>query len=238
MTSQQRKNRVENQVINMEEMVKRVLEELSKLNLSQIINEENASINQESSQVKTFPVEASAKHIHLSQADVEALFGEGYTLTFGRALSQPGQFLANERVRLIGPKGVLENVAVLGPARSATQVEISISDSRQLGVPSVIRESGKVASSPGIIIATGAKVINIEEGVIVAKRHIHMSPAHASRLDVKDCQVVSVKINSARPLVFEDVLVRVNPEFLLSMHIDLDEANACALGKETTGEIV
>jgi propanediol utilization protein len=207
----------------MEAIVQRVLEELKKM-------DQTAPMQ--------FPVEASAKHIHLSQADVETLFGTGYELTFARELSQPGQFLAKERVTLIGPKGVIENVAVLGPARAQTQVEISITDSRALGVKPVIRESGKVNETPGLVIAAGGKAINLKEGAIVAKRHIHMSPENAVRLGVKDQQIVSVKIHSDRPTIFEDVLVRVNAQFNLSMHIDFDEANACALGKETKGEIL
>ncbi len=207
----------------MEAIVQRVLEELKRL---------------DQSADKQFPVEASARHVHLSQADVEVLFGTGYELTFARDLSQPGQFLAKERITLIGAKGVIENVAVLGPARAQTQVEISITDSRVLGVKPVIRESGKVSGTPGLAIAAGGKAINLSEGVMVAQRHIHMSPENAVKLGVKDQQIVRVKIHSERPTIFEDVLVRVNAQFNLSMHIDFDEANACALGKETKGEIL
>lgn len=210
----------------MEAIVQRVMEELKKL-------DQTAQAGN-----KLFPVEASARHVHLSQADVEVLFGAGYTLTFARELSQPGQFLAKERITLIGAKGVIENVAVLGPARAQTQVEVSMTDSRVLGVKPVIRESGKVTGTPGLAIAAGGKAINLSEGVIVAQRHIHMSPENAVKLGVNDRQIVRVKIHSERPTVFEEVLVRVNSQFNLSMHIDFDEANACALGKETKGEIL
>lgn len=190
------------------------------------------------SRMNRFQVEASARHVHLSKKDVEALFGEGYELTFARELSQPGQFLAKERVRLIGPKGVIENIAVLGPARDSSQVELSMTDTRQLGIKPVIRESGHIKDTPGVIIASGNGVIQLKEGVIVAKRHIHMKPADALRLGVKDKDIVSVKVHSQRPLVFEDVLVRVSESYGLTMHIDFDEANACALGASDMGEIV
>lgn len=207
----------------MEDIVKRVLEELSKM---------------QSQEQLTFPVEASARHVHLSQADVEALFGKGYSLTPARELSQPGQFLAKERVSLIGPKGSFENVAVLGPARSDSQVEISLTDARTLGVKAPIRESGKVDQTPGVVIVSEGRAINLEKGVIAAKRHIHMSSENAKKFDVKDKDLVSVRIHSERPLVFHDVLIRVSDQFNLSMHIDLDEANACALDKATVGEII
>lgn len=213
----------------MEAIVQRVMEALKKL-------EQETQVTSVSD--KCFPVEASARHVHLSQADVEMLFGTGYSLTIARELSQPGQFLAKERITLIGPKGVIENVAVLGPARAQTQVEISITDSRVLGVKPVIRESGKISGTPGLVIAAAGRAINLAEGTIVAQRHIHMSPENAAKLGVADRQIVKVKIFTERPTIFEDVLVRVNDAFNLSMHIDFDEANACALGKETKGEIV
>lgn len=207
----------------MEDLVKRVLEEIKKI---------------QSDTTLTFPVEASARHVHLSQTDVEALFGKGYSLTPARELSQPGQFLAKERVSLIGPKGSFENVAVLGPARSDSQVEISLTDARSLGVKAPIRESGKVDHTPGLVVVSEGRAINLERGVIAAKRHIHMSPENAEKFNVKDKEIVSVKIHSERPLVFHDVLIRVSEGFNLSMHVDLDEANACALDKTTVGEIL
>lgn len=207
----------------MEDLVRRVMEELRKY---------------EGSSKQLFPVEASAKHVHLSQEDVEKLFGIGHKLTFDRELSQPGQFLAKERVLLVGPKGVIEKVAVLGPARSKTQVEISLTDSRILGVKGVLRESGKIEGSSGIVISNGSQAIAIKEGVIIAHRHIHMSPENAQKLGVQDQMRVNVKIHSTRPLIFEDVIVRVDSSFNLSMHVDFDEANACALDKQTMGEIL
>lgn len=207
----------------MEDLVKRVLEEIKKI---------------QSDTTLTFPVEASARHVHLSQADVEALFGKGYSLTPASELSQPGQFLAKERVSLIGPKGSFENVAVLGPARSDSQVEISLTDARTLGIKAPIRESGKVDNTPGLVVVSEGRAINLERGVIAAKRHIHMSPENARAFNVNDKDIVSVQIHSERPLVFQDVLIRVSEGFNLSMHVDLDEANACGLDKNTVGEIL
>lgn len=203
----------------MDELVKKVLSEVLK-------------------RMNQFQVEASARHVHLSASDVEELFGKGHTLTFARELSQPGQFLAKERVRLIGPKGIIENVAVLGPARGASQVELSMTDSRQLGIKPVVRESGKVKDTPGVIIASEKAVLTLKEGVIVAKRHIHMKPEDAVRLGVKDQDLVSVRVKSERPVIFEDVLVRVHESYGLTMHIDFDEANACGLSSGVMGEIL
>ncbi len=182
------------------------------------------------------PLELSARHVHLSAADVTALFGHDLTET--RELSQPGQFLSRERVKLIGPKGEIENIAVLGPARSRTQVEISFTDARILGVNPPVRQSGDVAGSAGIQIATERATITIDEGVIVAARHIHMHPDDARRFDVKDKDLVRVRVGTARKLVFEDILVRVNPEYRLAMHIDFDEGNACAWTPGMTAEFL
>lgn len=222
----------------MEMIVKRVMEELRKID--ELKQREALGEKKPTSEVEDlrFPVEASARHVHLSQSDVEALFGKGYQLTFARELSQPNQYLAKERITLIGSKGVIENVAVLGPARTATQIEVSITDCRSLGVIPVLRESGKISGTPGIALAYGGKALNLETGVMVAKRHIHMSPENAVRLNVTNGQKVKVKIHSERPVVLEDVVIRISPDFNLSMHIDLDEANACALEAHTKGEIL
>ncbi|MCP4119218.1 MAG: phosphate propanoyltransferase [Desulfobacteraceae bacterium] len=171
----------------------------------------------------TIPVELSAKHVHLSEEDSIALFGE--PLTYKRELSQPGQYLCDQRVRLIGPKGVIDNVAVLGPARSESQVEISISDSRALGLKTPIRQSGDIEGTPGIVLASSKGIVGLEQGVIVAGRHIHMSPADAERLNVKDKDLVCVNMTGTRPVIFRDVLVRVSKDFNLAMHIDFDEGN-------------
>lgn len=213
----------------MEDLIKKVVEEVLK---------EAKKIDDSKSNDNLIPIEASAKHVHLSQKDVEALFGAGHQLTFDRELSQPGQFLAKERVMLIGPKGVIERVAVLGPARDQTQVEISITDSRVLGLEAKLRESGQLEGTKGIVISANGNVVKALNGLIAAKRHIHMTSKDAEKLNVKDKQIVSVRVYSDRPVILEDVVVRVNDNYALAMHIDFDEANACALTKGVKGEIV
>ncbi len=186
-----------------------------------------------------FLVETSARHVHLSEADIETLFGKGYTLTHKKDLSQPGQYACEERVTLVGPKKPIANVIILGPARNATQVELSFTDARTLGVSAPVRESGDVAGSAACKLVGPAGEVELTEGVIVAKRHIHMTPADAEKFGVADKEVVSVKLDSnGRSTVFGDVVVRVNPNFALAMHIDTDEANAAAAFGEFYGEIV
>ncbi len=186
-----------------------------------------------------FLVETSARHVHLSAADIETLFGKGYTLTRKKDLSQPGQYACEERVTLVGPKKPIANVIILGPARNATQVELSFTDARTLGVSAPVRESGDVAGSAACKLVGPAGEVELTEGVIVAKRHIHMTPADAEKFGVADKEVVSVKLDSnGRSTVFGDVVVRVNPNFALAMHIDTDEANAAAAFGEFYGEIV
>ncbi len=184
-------------------------------------------------------VETSARHVHLSAEHIEVLFGNGATLTHKKDLSQPGQFACEERVTLVGPKKQIANVIILGPARPATQVEVSFTDARTLGVNAPVRESGDVAGSAGCKLVGPAGEVDIAEGVIVAKRHIHLTPDDAAKFGVEDKQVVSVKIDSAdRTTVFGDVVCRVSPKFAAAMHIDTDEANAaCAFG-EVYGEII
>lgn len=184
-------------------------------------------------------VETSARHVHLTEEHIEILFGKGATLTHKKDLSQPGQFACEERVTLVGPKKSIANVIILGPARKATQVEVSFTDARTLGVSAPVRESGDVAGSAGCKIVGPCGEVEIEEGVIVAKRHIHFTPDEAAAAGVEDKQIVSVKIsNDMRTTVFGDVVVRVNPNFSAAMHIDTDEANAaCAFG-ECYGEII
>ena len=184
-------------------------------------------------------VETSARHVHLSAEHIEALFGKGATLTHKKDLSQPGQFACEERVTLVGPKKQIANVIILGPARPATQVEVSFTDARTLGVSAPVRESGDVAGSAGCKLVGPAGEVEISEGVIVAKRHIHLTPDDAAKFGVEDKQVVSVKIENAdRTTLFGDVVCRVSPKFAAAMHIDTDEANAaCAFG-EVYGEII
>ncbi len=189
---------------------------------------------------KIVPIEISAKHVHLSQEAVNTLFGEGHQLTHKRDLSQPGQFLCEERVCIVGPKGEMKNVAVLGPVRPATQVEISVTDSRSLGVTPVMRESGDVAGSPAITITNpdGSKSVELAEGVIVAKNHIHMTKADAENLGVTNGEIVRVTAQTDRPITFDNVVCRVNDNYALAMHVDFDEANACMCGAGTTGLVI
>jgi putative phosphotransacetylase len=187
---------------------------------------------------KEVMVEVSARHVHLSQEHVNILFGEGYQLTPDKWLSQPGQFACKERVNVIGKKKTLNNVAILGPVRKESQVELSLTDCYALGVEGVLRESGILDGTPGIELETEKGKIVLDKGVIVAKRHIHMTPNDAAEFGVKDKQIVSVKVNTGRPVTFGDVVVRVNENFALAMHIDTDEANAAFVGKNVTGEVI
>lgn len=187
----------------------------------------------------TIPIETSARHIHLSESDFKTLFGQDATFTYVKELSQPGQYACKERLTIVGPRGRFENVIVLGPARSATQVEISITDTRKLGIPSVIRQSGDIKGTPGCTLIGPCGQLELTEGVIVAKRHIHMTPFEAMRCRVKDNDIVFVITTSyERSLIFSDVVVRVNPSFRLSMHVDTDEANAFASDANPTGVIL
>ena len=186
---------------------------------------------------KEFMVEASGRHVHLSEEHMKELFGADYKLTPAKDLSQPGQFACKERVRVIGSKGEFPGVVILGPCRNATQVELSMTDCTAIGVKPVLRESGKIENTPGILIGVGDKYIKIDKGVIVAQRHVHMTPDDAENFGVKDGEIVKVKIDSKRPLIFDDVLIRVKDTFRLSMHIDYDEANACAYEMGTMGRI-
>lgn len=182
------------------------------------------------------PIETSARHVHLSQEDFEILFGKGKELTVKSPLSQPGQYSCEERVTVKGMKGSLERVAVLGPFRKETQVEVSMSDVRKLGIKGVIRQSGDTQDTPGCILIGPKGTIHIEQGVIVAKRHIHMTPGDAKQLGVTDGDEVFVMAGSEeRSLIFADVVVRVSPKFSLAMHVDTDEANAFAGNENPTG---
>lgn len=188
---------------------------------------------------RTVLVETSARHVHLSNADLATLFGDGYQLTPVKDLSQPGQFACKERVTIVGTKKSFENVSILGPTRSATQVELSLTDARAIGVTAPVRESGDIAGSAGCKIIGPAGEIEIECGVIAAKRHIHATPVDAEKYGVSDNQIVKVKVsNDGRSLIFDDVVVRVNPTYAWAMHIDTDESNAAGVIPGTMGEIV
>ena len=181
-------------------------------------------------------VEASGRHVHLTEADAMALFG--HPLTEDRPLSQPGQYVCRERVTLVGPKGSISRVAVLGPARKESQVEISRTDAVTLGVDAPVRLSGDVAGTPGITLLGDRGQLQLKEGVMVARRHMHMTPEDAARYGLKSGDEVSVRCLSARPLILEDVAVRVSPEFTTRVHIDFDEANACGFRTGDLGRIV
>lgn len=181
-------------------------------------------------------LEASGRHVHVTKAQAQVLFG--HPLTAKRPLSQPGQYLANERVTVIGPKGQFENVAVLGPERKAGQVEISLTDGRTLGLTPPVRLSGDIAGSPGAELVGAMGKVTLTEGVICAKRHIHMTPADAQRFGVQDKQVVSLRTYTERPLVFDDTVVRVSDDFATFVHLDYDEANACGFRAGDLGRIV
>ena len=186
----------------------------------------------------TVEMEASGRHVHLSRAHVEALFGPGYQLNRVKDLSQPGQFVCAERVTLEGPRGILQNVVVLGPERPESQVEISLTDGVALGITPPVRLSGDVANSPGITLRHGDRAVTLDRGLIAAKRHIHMTPADAARFGVANGQAVRLQAFTARPVVFEDVEVRVSPKFSTAVHIDYDEANACGFKKGDRGMIL
>ena len=184
------------------------------------------------------PVEISARHIHLSKEVADVLFGKGYIFSKRKDLSQPGQFACEERVDIKTEKDILKNVAILGPLRKKTQVEISLTDVRKIGVKGVIRESGDLDGTPGCTVVGPKGSVEITEGLIVAKRHIHMSPKDAEKLNVKNGEEVKVRIKSkSRTLIFEDVVVRVSEKFSLAMHIDTDEGNAACYVSGTVGNL-
>ena len=180
-------------------------------------------------------LEASGRHVHVNEEQANILFGHG--LTPSRPLSQPGQFLAQERVTVRGPKGEFQNVAVLGPARGKAQVEISLTDGKTLGIVPPVRLSGDVAATPGAELIGPKGSLTIKEGVIAAKRHIHMTPEDAKHFRVKDKQAVKLQTFTDRPVIFEDVIVRVSPDFATFVHLDYDEANACGFQKGDLGRI-
>ena len=181
-------------------------------------------------------MEASGRHVHVTEAQAQVLFG--HKLTPKRELSQPGQFLANERVTVIGPKGEIANVAVLGPERKDGQVELSMTDARTLGIDAPIRLSGDIANSPGATLRGNLGQVVLRQGTIIAKRHIHITPADAQVMGVADKQVVRLQTYTDRPLIFDDVVVRVSPSFQTRVHLDYDEANACGFQKGDLGRIL
>lgn len=182
------------------------------------------------------PIEASGRHVHVTKEQAKRLFG--HELTPKRPLSQPGQFLSNERVAVIGPKGEFRNVAVLGPEREEAQVEISLTDGKALGLKPPIRLSGSIQDSPGVVLEGPLGRVELTQGVIAAQRHIHMTPEDSARFGVQDKQVVKLQTYTDRPLIFEDVVVRVHKNFSTNVHLDYDEANACGLKAGDFGRIL
>ncbi len=182
------------------------------------------------------PLEASGRHVHLTHDQCHALFG--CDLQPERPLSQPGQYLSKQRLTILGPKGRFENVAVLGPARKEAQVEISMTDSRTLGLTPPIRQSGHVNNTPGIILEGPNGRIGLQQGVIIAQRHLHLTPEDALHFGVKDNQLVQLQTFTCRPVLFQDVVVRVSEQFATAAHLDFDEANACGMKNGDLGRII
>lgn len=188
---------------------------------------------------KTVLLETSARHVHVSRRVLDILFGEGFELSVKKELSQPGQYATNERVQVIGPKGSFPSVSILGPVRPETQVELSASDARSIGVVAPVRESGDLEGSASCKLVGPAGEVELKDGVIVAKRHIHATPEDAEKYNVEDKQIVKVRVTSdERSLIFDDVIVRVSPKYALAMHIDTDESNAAGAKPGMMAEIV
>lgn len=205
---------------------------MNNIDISKIIEE----VYKQLSSNDHIELEASAKHVHLCAEHMEILFGK--ELTIDRELSQPGQYLYKERINLIGPKNMIRNVAILGPARPDSQVELSVSDVRLLGIKPVFRLSGDIADTPGIILNVGNKAVSLDKGVIVAKRHIHMTQADADSLEIKDRAIVSVKVEGERGTTFNNIIVRVSDSFQKRLHLDYDEANAAGITPGMMGKII
>lgn len=182
--------------------------------------------------------ETSARHVHLTNEHIELLFGKGHTLTHKKDLSQPGQFACEERVTVEGPKSALKNVSILGPARSASQVEISLTDARSIGISAPVRESGDIAGSASVKLIGPAGEVVLSEGAIAAKRHIHLTPEAAKEQGVTDKEIVMVKLDTARPLIFDDVVCRVSEKFSPAFHMDTDESNAAGAAGTVYCEII
>lgn len=217
-------------------MDKEIIEEVVGEVIKKLNMEEKGNIM--STNEYDIPIGVSGRHLHVSRQDLDSLFGPGYELTNMKDLSQPGQYAANETVTLIGPKGILEKVRILGPVRKVTQVEISLTDSYKLGVKPLIRESGDIENTPGIVIAGTKGVVKLDSGIIVAKRHVHMMPSDAEKYGVTDKQIVGMEIDGARKLVFYNVVVRVSKDFKLDLHLDTDEANAAGVIGEFYARLV
>ncbi len=187
---------------------------------------------------KKIPVEVSNRHIHLSRKDIDALFGEDYQLKIARELSQPGQFAAEERVHLMNGDKRIENVRVLGPERGETQVELTKTDAMHLGIDVPLRDSGDIEETPGICVEGSKGNVSLNKGVIIAKKHLHASEEEAKELGIKDRDIINVKITGGNPLIFENILVRVHPNYRLAVHIDRDDGDSANISRVNFGEII
>lgn len=206
--------------------------------IQSIVDEVVHQLNQSKKVASAIPIGVSARHAHLSQEHLEALFGSGYALTKRANLSQPEQFAANETVLIVGPRGSLDKVRILGPVRGATQVEVSRTDAVKLGYEPPLRESGDIAGSSPVTILGPKGSIQLAEGLIIAQCHIHMTPQEAAGYKVKNGELVHVRTTGSRPVTFENVRIRVSERFRLEMHIDTDEANAAWLATGDTGALL
>ncbi|TSI07878.1 phosphate propanoyltransferase [Lysinibacillus sp. BW-2-10] len=213
-------------------------EQLIQAIVEQVLTQLNQTATPTEAPDQKIPIAISARHVHLSLEHIEHLFGEGYTLTPKSELSQPGQFAAMEQVTIVGPKDAISNVRVLGPARDLTQVEVSLTDARKLGIPAPLRFSGDIQNSAPVTIVGPKGSIYLHEGCIVAASHIHMSPEDARRFNVTDGQSINVRAYSARPVIFTNVKIRVSERYQLEMHIDTDEGNAAFIQGSAYGEII
>lgn len=187
---------------------------------------------------KFLPVSLSNRHLHISKEHLEILFGEGHELTKMKDLSQPGQYACEEKVDMVGPKSTFKGVRILGPVRPETQIEISVFDARTLGLEAAVRASGNIKGTPGCTIVGPKGQVELKEGVIVASRHIHMHPDDAEKFGLKDRDIVKVRVGGERAVVFENVVVRVHPEYALDMHIDIEEGNAAGIQNGEKGEVI
>lgn len=208
------------------------------MNNKELIKVITTEVEQKLYQNNLVEIEASGRHIHLAKNDVEKLFGKHYTLKKVKELSQPGQFVCQERLTLVGPKGAIHNVVVLGPEREETQVEVSLTDAQELGISVPIRDSGDIAGSASITIVGPAGVVFLKEGLIVARSHIHMTPLDAKKFNLVNGELVRVNVKSQRPLIFENIVIRISQKYQTRMHIDYDEANACCFQPKMYGEII
>ncbi|MGD9567153.1 MAG: phosphate propanoyltransferase [Sedimentibacter sp.] len=212
---------------------------MKELNLNHIVDEVVRRLqNENDNENEGILVEASGRHVHLSKEHIELLFGKGYELTKKRELSQPGEYLCEERVILIGPKATIHNISVLGPAREESQVELSKTDAVSIGVNAPVKLSGNIQNSGAAIIATPLAAVRLDKGVILAKRHIHITPYDAMRYDVANNEEVDVKIGGERGVIFTNVIIRVSDKFNTALHLDYDEANACGYTKGMRASIV